>query len=247
MGNRLSSLKRRFKPLEGDQLVTQLTPKQLAAHLQPLYTELLSNIGYTSAPSLSDEKASELLAVMHKKAVEYGVPLDSPLSAKGFRLGYSEGAFAYPEHPVEVQAYIGLFTWIVVIIDDITNDIKEDVNQFQQRFFSGEPQTLPVLHAMGELLREAYDHWDPVLANILVTSGLNFVTSNLLETREAFKMMPVTKAGTSFPYYYRDLAGITEAYAIFGYPAAVYPEIHNFLEAIPDMALFINIFNDVVS
>ncbi|RYP93663.1 hypothetical protein DL770_000194 [Monosporascus sp. CRB-9-2] len=247
MGNHLTTLKRRFKPRKGGQEVRQLTPKQLAAHLLPLYTELFRSIGYTSAPSCSDEKASELLALMHEKAVEYGVPLDSPVSVKGFRLGYSEGALAYPEHPVEVQAYIALWTWIVVQIDDVVNDIKDAVDHFQQRFFSGEPQPHPLLHAMGELLREAYDYWDPVLANILVTSALNFLTSTLLETREGFQKMTVTKAGTSFPYYYRDLTGLAEAFAIFGYPTAVYPEIQYFLEAIPDMAVFINTFNDVIS
>lgn len=135
----------------------------------------------------------------------------------------------------------------MVQIDDVIKDIKVDADEFQRRFFSGERQTQCLFQAFAEILREAYDHWDPVLANILVTSGLNFVTSNLLETREGFQKMSVTKAGRSFPYYYRDLAGITEAYAIFGYPTALYPKLENFLEAIPDMALFINIFNDVVS
>ncbi|RYP04127.1 hypothetical protein DL764_004674 [Monosporascus ibericus] len=247
MGNHLTTLKHRFKPPKGGQPVSQLTPKQLAAHLQPVYTGLLRSIGYTSAPSLNDAKASVLLALMHKKAAEYGVPLDSPLSAKGFRLGYTEGAFAYPEHPVEVQAYIALYTWIIVQIDDVTDDIQDAVDHFQQRFFSGEPQSHPLLHAMGEILRETYDYWDPVLANIIVTWSLNFVNSNLLETREGFQKMAVTKAGTSFPYFYRDMAGVAEAFAIFGYPRAVYPEFQYFLEAIPDMALFINLFNDVVS
>ena len=135
----------------------------------------------------------------------------------------------------------------MVQIDDVINDIKEDADDFQRRFFAGEKQTQCLFQAFADILREAYDHWDPVLANVLVTSGLNFVTSNLLETREGFQKMSVTKAGRAFPYYYRDLAGITEAYAIFGYPTALYPEIENFLEALPDMALFINIFNDVVS
>ncbi|RYP37774.1 hypothetical protein DL768_010832 [Monosporascus sp. mg162] len=247
MGNHLTTLKHRFKPPKSGQSVTQLTPKQLAAHLQPLYTELLRCIGYTSAPPFTDEKASELLALMHKKAAEYGVPLDSPVSAKGFRLGYSEGVFAYPGHPVEIQAFIGLFTWIVVQIDDVVDDITDAVDHFQQRYLSGEPQPHPLLHALGEILREAYVYWDPILANILVTSTLNFLTSSLLETREGFQKMAVTQAGTSFPYYYRDLTGISEAFAIFGYPSALYPQIQYFLEAIPDMALFINLFNDVVS
>ena len=135
----------------------------------------------------------------------------------------------------------------MVQIDDVMKDITKEADDFQRRFLQGERQSHCLLHGFAEILREAYDHWDPVLANILVTSGLNFFTSNLLETKEGFQKMPVTRAGQSFPYYYRDLAGITEAYAIFGYPTAVYPDIENFLEAIPDMALFINIFNDVVS
>lgn len=95
MGQSFTTLKQRLKPRKGGHRF-QLNSRQLAAQLQPLYTELLSDLGYTTAPTLSDEKAAELLAVMYKKAVGYGVPLDTPLSAKGFRLGFSEGAVSDP-------------------------------------------------------------------------------------------------------------------------------------------------------
>ncbi|CAN8100804.1 unnamed protein product [Discula destructiva] len=184
---------------------------------------------------------------MHKKAADIGVPLDTALSYHGFRLGFSEGALAYPDHPVEVQAYIGIFTWLVVMIDDKTAEMRDDVELFQTRFARGEKQPNANLQGLSDILHEARDHFAPILSNLLVTSALNFVTSNLLEVHDEFKSMERTRAGVMFPYYYRNMAGITEAYAVFTFPKALYPDMSCFLESIPDMALFINIFNDVVS
>lgn len=146
-----------------------------------------------------------------------------------------------------MKAYIGIFTWLVVMLDDKTAEMRTDVELFQTRFSQGEVQPTCLLRGLADILHEAREHFDPVLANILVTSCLNFVTSNLLEIRDEFQSMETTKAGRMFPYYYRNMAGITEAYAIFTYPKAMYPDMGCFLEAIPDMAIFINIFNDVVS
>lgn len=78
--------------------------------------------------------------------------------------------------------------------------------------------------------------------------GLDFVTSNLLDVDEGFRRMQVTaEAGVKFPYYFRHMSGITEAFAIFTYPSGQYPDISQFLEVIPDMAHWINIHNDVLS
>ena len=95
MGQQCTILKRRVQPRLprfGGNKKSELDSKQLAAELRPLYNELFADLKYLSAPRLGDERASEFLAVMYKKAVGYGIPLDNPLSAKGFRLGFSEGA-----------------------------------------------------------------------------------------------------------------------------------------------------------
>lgn len=91
MGQNITTLKRRLQPRKGGNRDAKPDSKKLAAQLRPLYTELLRDLGYTTAPTVSDERAGEVLAVMYKKAVAFGVPLDTPLSAKGFRLGFSEG------------------------------------------------------------------------------------------------------------------------------------------------------------
>lgn len=82
-------------------------------------------------------------------------------------------------------------------------------------------------------MKEAWDHWDPILANLIVTSTLEFVTSNLLDTRPPeFQSLVTTPAGKLFPYFFRNMSGITVAYACFSYPKTKYTDIGMFLEAL---------------
>ncbi|KXH33806.1 longiborneol synthase [Colletotrichum simmondsii] len=225
-------------------------PKRLAALVAPICAQMLEQLNYPGAPQLEGEAVEVLLAYMYKRAVKIGVPLDTHISAKGFRLGYAEGLFAHPRHPVEVQGYVGLFTWLVVQYDDIvgqSNQMVEDALLFHERLFRGEAQPNNLLEGIAGLLREARDHFDAVLANMLQISVLKFLTSNLLERHSGFQHMPITRAGQKFPDFYRDMSGMDQAYAVFCYPKALYPDVEAFLEAIPDMANFINISNDVLS
>ncbi|KAF4119235.1 Trichodiene synthase (TRI5) [Geosmithia morbida] len=226
------------------------SPDRLLAISKPLCTRLLAAMDYPGAPELKAEAVEDLLMYMYRRAVKIGLPLNTPLSSKGFRLGYSMGLFSHPRHPLEVQGYVGLFTWIVVQYDDIVgqdNDMMEDAMLFQRRFFNGEPQGNPLLEGMAELIREAHNHFDPVLANLLQVSALKFLSANLLERHEGFEKMEVTRDGIKFPDFLRDLAGINVAYAVFCYPKAMYPDVNVFLEAFPDMMRIIDIANDVLS
>lgn len=123
----------------------------------------------------------------------------------------------------------------------------EEAGLFQQRFFRGEPQLNNLLQGIASLIEEAHVHFDPVIANLVQISVLKFLTSNLLEKHDGFQNMRITSAGKKFPYYYRDMSGMDQAYAMFCYPKALYPKVEYFLEAIPDMANFINLSNDVLS
>lgn len=142
---------------------------------------------------------------------------------------------------------MGIYTWLAVLIDDRISEFRAEVEGFQRRFFAGEEQPTLLLRAIAALLKETWNHWDPLMANLIVTSTLDCATSNLLDTRPEFQDMCVTKAGTSFPYFFRNMSGLTTAYACFSYPKIAYPDIGLFLEALPDMALYVNIVNDVLS
>lgn len=86
------------------------------------------------------------------------------------------------------------------------------------------------------------------MANLLVTTTLNFINANVIESSpELAAFKPTFNAGREFPYWLRDISGIPMAYAIFMFPSEGYPDVGAFLEAFPDLNKFINLANDVIS
>ncbi|KAI0549851.1 longiborneol synthase [Xylaria curta] len=225
-------------------------PHQLRTAVRPICVSMLEEIGYQGAPRPSYQAIESLFAFMHQRAIQIAVPLDNPISSKGFWLGFSIGLLSHIGHPVEVQAYVGLFTWLAVQYDDIVGQkgqMQEEAGHFHERFFHGKAQPNALLEGIAQIIREALEHFDPVLSTLMQTAILNFLTSNLLEQRGEFKNLRVTKEGREFPYYFRDMSGVGIGYALFCYPKAIYPDIGRFVEAFPDMAMFINKSNDVLS
>jgi hypothetical protein len=123
----------------------------------------------------------------------------------------------------------------------------EEALLFHERLFQGKRQSNNLLEGLAKLIRESYDHFDPILANMLQISLLSFLTSNLLERHRGFVNMPITRAGKMFPDFFRDMSGITVGYAVFCYPKKLYPDVEIFLEALPDIAKFFNHASDVLS
>lgn len=70
-------------------------PEKLAAQVGPICADMLNQLHYPGAPKLKAEAVEGLLAYMHKRAIEFDVPLNNALSAKGFRLGYAEGLVSF--------------------------------------------------------------------------------------------------------------------------------------------------------
>ncbi|KAJ7120235.1 isoprenoid synthase domain-containing protein, partial [Mycena epipterygia] len=155
----------------------------------------------------------------------------------------------YPGHPLEIQVYAGILTWLSYLIDDKTSEseMKTDVTRFQERFYSGGEQPTCLLRGYAKLLRSTYDHFDNVVANFLILSVLAFVNSNVLENRDEFNSMTPTKGGGKFWWYCRDKSGLAEAYVYLTFHQAHYPDISAFLEAVPDMCIFTNLTNEILS
>lgn len=102
MGRLLSSLKLMLtQPMKGITYDTDLSkdPKRLASICRPICADMLQQLKYPGAPQLKGEAVEALLEYMHRRAVEIGVPLDTPISAKGFRLGYAEGLVSFANRP----------------------------------------------------------------------------------------------------------------------------------------------------
>lgn len=153
----------------------------------------------------------------------------------------------YPGHPLEIQAHIGVFTWLGFLIDDTNREMGFDLALFQARFSTGQAQPTQLLGCFADVLRATYQFWDPVVANFIVLSALAFVTANTLETRQEFQEMLPHSAGASWPYHFRNIEGLPEVYTYFMFPAVRCPDISMYLQAVPDMGRFINLTNDILS
>ena len=88
------------------------------------------------------------------------------------------------------QVFIALYTAFVTWIGDTYSRDDIGVDSFNERFVTGKKQANVGLEGFDRLLRETNLHYHSIQANVIVTSGLNFVTSTILgfETRE----MPVS-------------------------------------------------------
>lgn len=83
------------------------------------------------------------------------------------------------------------------------------------------------------MCRLAYEHYDPLIASIIVMDSLKFVNANVLEGREEFKRILPSHGGMgqNWPWYLRDMDGVAEAYAYLIWPKAKYPDVSCYMES----------------
>ncbi|KAF4909022.1 Alpha-cuprenene synthase COP6 [Colletotrichum fructicola] len=221
-------------------------PEQdLTAILRPIITSFVSDIGCIDP---APEPSEALWVAMRAYADQLGVNYDKGThSWNCFQMGITYSAACLPKHSLEVQVYIGTYTWLGILIDDETSKSPEDCSKFIERFAAGEKQPTPLLEGWAELMRLAYKYWDPVVANFIVTASLNFVNANVLENRQEFKKLKPTKGGKKWPWFMRDKDGVSDAYALFTFPKDQYQDMSNYLEMIPDMSCYLALTNDILS
>ncbi|KAK8100476.1 hypothetical protein PG999_010850 [Apiospora kogelbergensis] len=234
------------------------TPKKtLGESLRPLITSFVENdLEYKPRPP-RDNRA--LWKAADEYAIETGVPReDGSRSAKIFQTGVMYAACCVPRHPVEVQVYVAMYSWLGLLLDDSAAEHEDEFARFGARFISGERHPLPLLQAWADLMRLTYTYWDPAPANFIVTASLNFLNSNLLQTGAAFRGIAATAAangssghsnnsGRSWARYVREKDGGGDAVAYFTFPKSMYPNQEEYLECIPDLARYINLANDILS
>lgn len=128
--------------------------------------------------------------------------------------------WCFPDHNPAAKVYTGIYTWLAIMLDDVIAACPEqqvDGQRFLERYTKREPQPSPLFEAWADMCRGAYDHFDPIVASLVVTSSLNFVTANVLESRSEFGRIQPTAggAGASWPWYLRTLDGVAEVSLYF--------------------------------
>ncbi|KAG8159640.1 hypothetical protein KVR01_010277 [Diaporthe batatas] len=193
-----------------------------------------------------DDTRPALQAAMLECAVGSGVPYESGHARRCFDVGLIIACSCYPSHPFAVKLHIAIYTWLVTYIDD-DEDGNQDLAGFQTRFHKGEPQPSALLACVAESLQGMSTHFEPLVANFIVLSSLQFVNATLLERRGEFTGLQHCKEASRWPGYIRDKSGVPEAYAYFIFPGDQCPDIGAYMQGIPDMMTYINYANDVLS
>jgi hypothetical protein len=85
---------------------------------------------------------------------------------------------------------ICLYTAFLLYLDDRDRADINEVRNFNMRFILGQAQASPALEGLAQAIREVSLCYESVVANIIVTSTLNFVTAVVLEHET--ESMPVS-------------------------------------------------------
>ncbi|TFK95960.1 isoprenoid synthase domain-containing protein [Pterulicium gracile] len=226
-------------------IVSPIVLPEKSAFLPSLLGRLQTSLNYELDAKLP---CHEVTDAVEAAFTAYGIEFENSRFYRAcIQVGVAVGDKMYPHHPVAVKVYTAIYSALAAIIDDQTNTMREDVEEFHQRFFANLPQKNPFLALFAATLHQTQEHYDPIIARFILLSSLHYINISLLETRTEYRGMPAKQGGERWAYYFRDKEGICEAYAYFCFPKATCPDISVFLQAIPEMCIPINYINDLFS
>ncbi|CEI38414.1 hypothetical protein FVEN_g12121 [Fusarium venenatum] len=243
------SWKYRGTPSYKRHLCQQISPstdsRDLKSFIKPLITSFTTELEYSPvAPTNNDALWKAMCLYANGTGVSYD---EGTHSGTCFKIGFTYPVVCFPHHPVEVQTYIGIYSWLGLLLDDEAVTHPDDFEMFHQRFCAGEKQPIPLLQGWADLMTLVFEHWDPLVANFIITASLNFLNANALQAREDFTHIERTKAGRSWAWFIREKDGVGEAYAWFTFPKALCGDKSRFMEVIPDLSMWIGLTNDILS
>ncbi|KAG6909896.1 hypothetical protein DXG01_014710 [Tephrocybe rancida] len=153
----------------------------------------------------------------------------------------------YPAHEFDLKIVIAICTAGMKWMDNVADDILEPLTEFQGRFHARKPQLHPVLECYATFMLRLYDHYEPYVADAMVMSSVTFIAGSCLEVRSLSKNMTASTDALLWPYYVRNLSGISGFYAYGCFPKKDHPDVVDYVQAIPEILVFTNFLNDVLS
>ncbi|KAI0969135.1 isoprenoid synthase domain-containing protein [Xylaria arbuscula] len=212
--------------------------------MQPLLAKFEKDLGYTDVEA---RNYHEILEEMHLQAARTGIPYTKDsTSLNQFIAAVNFATLIYPSLPFRVRVYTGIFTWLLILVDDQAGQDPEKWIQFVPRYHAAAKHTNnAVAQALDNHLRTTYQHYPTVVANYIVADVIRFINASCIEGDVG--SITRTAAGQNWPEFYRKMNGIPEAYIFMSFPKQICPDLNCFIEAIADMCLYITFCNDVLS
>lgn len=162
-------------------------------------------------------------------------------------VGTAAAELFYPAHEFDLKIVIAICTAGMKWMDNVADDILEPLTAFQGRFHARKPQLHPVLDCYAHFMLRLYDHYEPYVADAMVMSSVTFIAGSCLEVRSLSKGVPQCMDAKLWPYFVRNLSGISGFYAYACFPKKDHPDVVDYVQAIPEILVFTNFLNDVLS
>ena len=130
-------------------------------------------------------------------------------------------------------------------IDDVAPKNPAPYMDFQRRYVQGLPQLDPVLDTFSETLPSIYDIYEPLFANFIISSALEFITVSGVE--HTIKSFTPVNQPARFPWFLRSRTGVSIPFAMMPFPKSGNHDFSACLRALPDMEYSIALTNDLLS
>ncbi|KAJ7618735.1 hypothetical protein FB45DRAFT_1063304 [Roridomyces roridus] len=215
--------------------------------LRDIIESLLKALEYTSPHAMMREKSSTdaLLAAVNLKVKLWAVDdaeiqLFDSLAKKSVLLV----EFYYYHHPFEIKLAFSFYAWFFFYIDDVAP--RSAIENYLHILLSGGSQSGPLGHLHG-VIADLYMHWDPILANMMVTALMDLMSATVLEGREDIIHMKLQPTACTWPSFLRMKSAASPGLSCTLFPKVMHPDITTFIQALPDIEEYAYFLNDVLS
>ncbi|RFU80677.1 longiborneol synthase [Trichoderma arundinaceum] len=154
-------------------------------------------------------------------------------------------------HPLEYQIIVAQLTIFFFHAEDILEEKPEVLRQLQRNVATGQPCGDPVLDWYArELTPRLWNHFDPLVANMITIACYDFI--NRIGIESLTKDVNIQPQAVAFPDWLRFKTGLSPMYALLalarpsdrGLPTG---GLDKYIQVMPDVIIFTNIVNDVIS
>ncbi|KAJ7697999.1 isoprenoid synthase domain-containing protein [Mycena rosella] len=217
--------------------------------LPEILQSLLDAISYTSPREMMAAGGSStdaLISAMNAKAREWALDeKDIPALESTSKKAAAVMEFFYYHLPFETKLAFGFYVWFFFYIDDFSS--QESLVKYQHNVLVGAPQSPGPISHFQSVLADLYTYYDPLCANFMVCSAMEFISGCIMEGREEVLCMEINPNATAWPKYLRLKTGMAPGFSAALFPRATNPDITAYMQAFPEIDEYMVLINDIMS
>ncbi|KAL4892316.1 hypothetical protein BDV59DRAFT_55757 [Aspergillus ambiguus] len=163
------------------------------------------------------------------------------------KVGALVANYFYPLHSDRAKFLIGLYTALYLVLDDVGPAMVPDIARFRQRLLQPNRDQPEIFDLLATVMEGFDREFSTPCANKLFVSVINSLSSLEIEYDRSASF--TAKASPSFPKYFRNMNGSSEAYVFFLLPGELYSmqRMKLLLQGVPELLDITDEINDLFS